>query len=261
MRLSSIRGPWAIGADETADGVCSIFRVNTGLRGLGPDSGYRTAVDVVFAFEETNNEGMPTPSAVEGLGALEHRITTVLEEADEAVLSAVVTTADRGRTFSFYTTSARGVAETIARALGPYGGPCRSVRSGDDPQWRNYREQLDHALAGESDIHLVRRLQSFGIDPREPRTVEHVLHFDTRDAAVRALTGPLRPFETAGPDELPDGVWSVVVAVEQTIEFAPLAECRRWLKGVCSDFGGSYDGWGTPLDPGSSKTRLPPKDR
>jgi hypothetical protein len=237
-----------MGADETPDGVCSIFRVNTGLRQSGPSSDYDTVVAVTVAFEETEDQGMPTAAATESLGALEHRITSALRQGDHSVLASVVTTAERGRTFTFYTRSADALTETIAGVVGLYRAPCESVRHGHDPQWRGFGDDLAHALAGESDVHLVMRLQAAGTDPRRRRTVDHVLHFASPEAATAASTGPLAALAVAEPVIRSDGAWSVVVSVDHTLEFASLARWRRQLKEAASEFGGTYDGWGTRPD-------------
>jgi Family of unknown function (DUF695)/Regulator of ribonuclease activity B len=250
---------WVIGVAMTADGACSIFRVNPGLRDLGPGSAYRTALHVVVSYEETDDVGMPTVSTSANLRQFEDRIVAGLQEGEESVLAAVVTTPERGRTFCFYTTAVDGLTALIAGALAPYGGTCQSFQQGDDPEWRLYRRQLDHAREGAEDMAVVKKLESFGIDPRRQRTVEHVLLFDSQENARRVLAGPLVPFETSGPDDLGDGVWGVVVRVEQTVEFAPLAEKRRWFKAICSDFDGSYDGWGTPIEQGPEKARRRPR--
>jgi len=254
--LSDIPGPWSIGADAADDGSISIYRVNTGLRHEGPGSHCSIAVRVTFEFEAIDNEGMPTSSASESLKGLEERINGVLSGTEDAVLVGLVTTPDMGRMFCFYTTDTHQLIDTLSGVTRPYQGKAKPVLSGEDTGWFIYGEILEHAMSGEADIHLVKRLHLRGVEPALERTVEHVLLFPSSEVAKSALAERLGAFSSRGPIELEgDDVWSVTIIARQSVQFAELADWRRHLKSVVADYGGSYDGWRTPVETGTGEVQ------
>ena len=111
-------------------------------------------------------------------------------------------------------------------------------------------------MSGEADIHLVKRLHPLGVEPAQERTVEHVLLFPSSEIAKRALEERLGEFSSRGPIELEgDDVWSLTVIARQSVQFAELADWRRYLKSVVAEYGGSYDGWRTPVETGTGEVQ------
>ena len=247
-RLGAIVGPWSIGVHESDDGSVSIYRVNTGVKDLGPSSGYDTLVSAKYPFQETDNAGMPSPSTAGALSELQDRITDQLRSSAEAVFVAAKTTADHGRTFYFYTNRPEKLIQVVRDATTPYAAEPQFAPPRDDPEWTSYREILEGALAGEADIHIVKRLQSLGLDPSLSSEIEHFLFFPSQELAVRAKEEWLQPVQIRGPVELEDGQWCLIVQARHTTQFAELASWRRQLKLACDEFSGFYDGWAIPVD-------------
>jgi uncharacterized protein DUF695/regulator of ribonuclease activity B len=247
-----IDGPFSIGADEDRDGTCSVYSVNAGLREVGPGSSYGEVLQVRITFEEVRGDGFPTPSAAEHLHDLEDRIESQLKDVDHSVVVGRFTTADRGRTFCFYTSDVEKLSELLGRCMPPYGGQANDARGGPDPDWVVYRDLLGHAMAGEPDMHLVRRLTVDGIDARRVRTVDHYCYFPTQESASRAVEEAFNDVAAEGPFAS-DDQWLVTVHLVHTLGFADLAHYRNVLtREVCEPLGGSYDGWGIALGDGVS---------
>jgi hypothetical protein len=125
-----------------------------------------------------------------------------------------------------------------------------------DPRWRIYDHYLGSARQGHEDRSVLRILQEHEVDLREPRRIEHRLHFPTDQAATEASRA-LRDagFEEIEPASFPEGRWSLVISVVDAPMPVPLAQRRAWFSAFCTAMGGEYDGWGTGIEPSRRKRR------
>jgi hypothetical protein len=200
VRLSLIREPWSIGADEDQRGVTSIYRVNSGLKDHGPGSAYRFWALARIKFEATDAKGMPDPGTSARLRELEERFASGAEQRDDLVIVGWFTTADLGRSYCFYATDPECLPTFIGTSLVPYQGECDNYRGGDDPEWAVYRELLWHVMEGEPDILLLKRLtDTYDLDAKEVRRVDHTLLFGDRASAESARNALPEELPTDGP--------------------------------------------------------------
>jgi regulator of RNase E activity RraB len=246
----AVDGPWTLGVDEDRQGVSSIYRINTGLLSAGPGSRYSTAALIRMTFEDVGENGMPTPAASSSLSDLSDRIEAALKKHEDSVFVGQFTTAQVGRTFCFYTTNLDGLNEAFGRSIAPYRAKCDDVKTGTDPDWKVYRDLVDHAQAGADDIELVRKTELLGVDPEGVHDVEHFLYFPSEEAANRAVSEAFSAVESEGPHQAESGEWTVVVPLQHTLQLTDLAHNRCVLRDVGSRFGGTYDGWGTAIEDG-----------
>lgn len=257
--MSLIEGPWSIGSDEDVHGICSVYAVNSALQEVGPGSTYSNVVLVTISDEEVRHDGFPTSETSTHIQQLRGRIETALKEVDHSVLVGRYSTPHRGQTSCYYSSDVDNLVSLVGRCLPPYRGWVSDVKSGSDPEWKVYTDLLGHAVAGEGDVHLVRKLQDAGVDIREVRTVDHHCLFNDEASARLALEECFTEVSTEGPEKVGDK-WVVTVHLNHSLEFGALAHYRHILKrDVCGPLRGIYDGWGIALSDteGAAFGRLP----
>jgi hypothetical protein len=245
--VQAVGGAWAVGAALNDDGQPSIFRINVDLQDLGTLSPYRMAVLVTIGFTESDDQGLPTPQTSAGLDDVAERVVNRLRTDATGVLTGLITTPGVGRTFCLYVASFDGFPQCFGSQLPPYRGRTVNVRSGNDPEWTVYRGQLAAARSGQSDIMLLDDLRNRGVDVSRPTHQEHYLLFPSVEAATQAVDVlPDGEFEISHPVEAKGNGWTVIVALNDSLDPLSLAHWRAQFTGLSRDFGGTYDGWGVP---------------
>lgn len=245
--VQAVGGAWAVGAALNDDGQPSIFRINVDLRDLGTLSPYKTAILATVEFAESDEQGLPLSETSIGLEEVTERVVDYLRINSAGVLTGLVTTPGVGRTFCLYVASFDEFPQWFGSQLPPYRGNTVDVRSGDDPEWTVYRRQLAAARSGQSDIALLEDLRNQGVDMSRLKRQEHYLLFPSVEAANRAVEVlPEEVFEISRPVEAKNNGWTVVVALDDSLDPLSLAHWRAQFTGLSTDFGGTYTGWGVP---------------
>jgi hypothetical protein len=98
-----------------------------------------------------------------------------------------------------------------------------------------------------ADDYLAEQLGELGLNLRQPQLVEHLFYFQRRDhvdaAAMKLQTDGFFAEVSSTPSE---GVWSLRVKGQMVLAAESMAKSRTRMEQFAVEYGGSYDGWGTP---------------
>ena len=102
--------------------------------------------------------------------------------------------------------------------------------------------------AADVDLQVIQQLEDAGSDLSKPHPIEFFLYFPSESTALRAarriraagFTVQVQP-GASGPR------WLCLATREMVPDHAALARIRADFNRLAAEFGGEYDGWGTPV--------------
>jgi hypothetical protein len=215
-----------------------------------PLAGYGTLVSVRIPMKSPRPDGLRDAAELEPLATLEDAVVPALEEQVGA-LSVGRLMLDGAIVLSLYAPD--GTAEArVAEVLGgvDWDGYALRWTVAPDAEWRLLREVLapdPYALQGIWNRRLLTQFAAQGDDHSAPREVDHVVVFESADAADIAAR-QLRDlgYRTDEP-EPHDGEVRLGFHREDVLADGAPDTFVEQILDVVLPLGGDYDGWGAPV--------------
>ncbi len=213
-------------------------------QGHEPSANHIRWVQVQVQTNTKGQNGPPSQAESEELSAIEQNLPQGL---DDPVLVAVIS-AGGIRDFWLYVRSDDGLDEWGQGLQVSYPGHRLDIHSDTDPTQGMYQYLRREGEVADSDRRTTERLAEEGLDLNQERRIEFFFYFSSeaqaRDAA-RVLLGS--GYEAkVGPSA--DDQWLLEASVVDQPLPHRIAHLRCMLDQFALDHGGSFDGWGTPIE-------------
>lgn len=106
----------------------------------------------------------------------------------------------------------------------------------------------------QDDLTVLGQMNAHGADLRLPRTVDYFVHFPTQEAAIAAMARVQADgydCDVTAATDATSNPWTLVAKKPGVVlaDADSVARARDLFDGLASDHGGTFDGWGAPIQP------------
>lgn len=244
---------WAVGIAEVGGGPVSV-RANLAVTRAAPYPSHPLHLIVRVMLNHPTEGGWPTASEAAELSVIEDRIEGSLARPALARLCTSVTPAEGHRDFGFQAVEGDWVEPWAHRSREQNHSHHLRFSWKLDADWSQVRWWAKRAVEADGDRRVIAALVDSGIDLEVPRTIEYVLRFPD-EVVARAAAGELIDHDYEAAVDASDGRWVVVASHEERPTQKIIALMRSMLTSFCDERGGTFDGWGVPIDAPAKRRR------
>jgi hypothetical protein len=256
--MASTEENWDFYQCNVNDKPASIY-VNLALKENAPNRGKPNLLIVWLYLQSPSlDHGMTTQEESKILFEIEDALVASVEKEFLATYAGRITN-DRRREFYFYGHTTDGFEQLIKATLGSYPNYKFEAWFDDDADWSHYLNLMyptANNLRWMSDCKVVAQLESHGDDLLQARPIKHWAYFPSVEArdqfsvVVVELGFVIQDYPETDNTQLPCGI---SFEKSQAAQLNGVFQTTSILEQKVTQFGGSYDGWESPVMSNSIK--------
>lgn len=234
------------------DGKVGSYFLNLALINIIPIVEKSALLWVELTMNQPTEDGMSSQQEFDTLIALEGQLTPQIKEAFDAVYISRLTH-NGTRDFYFYLNENIYKEESIEKII--HGFPDYQFNFGlkNDPNWDIYSESIYpniYAMQSIQNNRVIMNLEKHGDVLTVKRPVEHWCYFQTNEGKDLFLTAiQKRGYEIIDQSLNEESInpYCVQLVRIDSVELNSINEVTWELVELCTENGGEYDGWETPI--------------